>query len=253
MDLGLFDIESRWLMYTVWMVRHLTATVGPHRHIIHTIFQESKRQYHHSGCADASNWCHGAKVACEKLGFSDMWHHPGAHDYTTKENKQKFAEALKQRTRWHTAETCRKIMMNKPHLNNRHLLFQGYPTFAGYWEDPPSSPNRIPLPNSRRRTGTRLCAMLRAGSLPLQVCSKASQHRRENQRSTTCPVCYQSDETPQHFLLECPLYDDIRRRFPNRQRDPSQVLNFKGGEELDMLTAMWSKRQTFLEQTQPCT
>ena len=180
-----------------------------------------------------------------------MWHHPGRHKYNSKEEQKKFAEELKQRTRWHTAKSCRQSMAQKPHLKHRQLLFQGCPTFASYWEDPPPKPHHLPMPNPRR-TGTRLCAMIRAGSLPLQVCSQASRYRRNNQESDLCPVCYSADETPEHFLLECPLYDDIRQQYPNRQQDANQVLDFKGGKELDMMTQMWSRRKKFLEADDQC-
>ena len=44
----------------------------------------------------------------------------------------------------------------------------------------------------------------------------AHRYRYDSSKSLSCPSCREDDEDDQHFLLECPVYEDLRQRFLRR-------------------------------------
>lgn len=55
--------------------------------------------------------------------------------------------------------------------------------------------------------------MLRAGSLPLQVCKPSAGFVKLVLQSKKCFMCEEAEESLQHFAFECPSYVDIRRKY----------------------------------------
>ena len=131
MDLELFSLESRWHMYAAWMVRNITATTGPYRQLVHSIYKKSRQQYQNGGCTDETNWCHRAREACEALQLPDLWTYPERYAYKSSEEKEAFSLELKIRTWKHTDTTAREAMRTKAHLQNHLSLFSRFRKVLG--------------------------------------------------------------------------------------------------------------------------
>ena len=163
-DLDLPTLEGRWLMYTVAMLRHILHTHGPYRQIIHDIYLVSRTQYteakERGECDLGRFWCHRAYEACQKLQWMDLWEGripvPEMND-----QKDVLKAKLKAKTKTYMLHSTQQKMMTKPHLAKCLNCFPMH-CFAGYW--------------SAGRDARRLCAMLRAGALPLQSCSQHTKH-----------------------------------------------------------------------------
>ena len=60
--------------------------------------------------------------------------------------------------------------------------------------------------------------MIRAGSLPLQVCKPSAEFVRLDLDSSRCFMCSEKDESFQHFAYECERYNEIRKKYGFSQK-----------------------------------
>ena len=70
-----------------------------------------------------------------------------------------------------------------------------------------------------RREAASRTYQLRSGHIPLN----AYLHRFKLVESAQCPACGMPRETPQHYVLECPAYDHVRRRTLKPKRGRSEL------------------------------
>ena len=275
LDLGLFTLDSRWRFYAVSLLRHIVNTTGRHRQIVTAIYRECRARYDASGCTDTANFCHHLRLACEALGETALWRRAGQDTRNSagmpvpppparagpepddqfwhllerapqaERREAKAKRELKQRMALYCAQQCLAEMTSKPHLRARTHVFHGR-EFRDYWRAP--------------RRARQWAAQLRAGSLPLQATSAANRYRRHHPHGDEqCPVCHMEAETEYHFLLRCPLYADIRRRYhyplslQARTRDPDTDTGWANTDALDlsphdamMVAEMWTCRRAYL-------
>ena len=67
---------------------------------------------------------------------------------------------------------------------------------------------KLPL----RRDHRRILAMFRCGNLPLHTKTGRFANPKIPVEQRTCFHCPQNIENELHFLIECPFYDDLRRK-----------------------------------------
>ena len=70
-----------------------------------------------------------------------------------------------------------------------------------------------------RREAASKIYQLRSGHIPLN----AYLHRFKLAESAQCPACGAPRETPQHFVLECPAYEQERRKTLKPKRGRSEL------------------------------
>ena len=99
--------------------------------------------------------------------------------------------------------------------------------------------------------------MIRAGSLPLQVCKPSAGFVRLDLNSSRCFMCSEKDESFQHFAYECERYSEIRKKYGFLQSSKHDFICFHGSEKgfkkryVDMWFEMWCFRLKEWRQKHP--
>ena len=114
--------------------------------------------------------------------------------------------------------------------------------------------NNIKEENSIYDNSEESRLLFRAGSNTLNLNWRNRFKVNPNEIDTICPMCRENEETLEHFLLRCPMNENIRAKYnfwnvEEARMRLGKILCFEGGMEgKSMLKELWINRKRYVPQ-----